>query len=120
MRKQRYMIVEHPIEKDVANNFHGMKVHIHDHIGNYNWHRLDADHILLLGTYSVVSHKLLHSLTTVSVLPVVSSGKTVADSAKARHYMALKFRIPIKDHHTMSDLIEHAEIHFGPMLTPDF
>ena len=119
MRKQGYMVVEHPIEKDTAEDFHSMVVHIHHHLGNYNWARLDDKHVLLLGTYSASSHNYLHSLATVTVLPHASSTKPVANILKEHHYRAVQSGMPIEDHHTMSDLIEHAEVLYGPLLSPD-
>lgn len=123
MVRTRYMIVDHHTSKDqVGIDEKGGFVNalcIHGCLGTYHWARLSEDHVLVVSDYSLTHHQTLKQHGSVSVLPVVSSGKSLSKhlQAKPQHWESLKKRLPLDESSTMGDAVELFEDHFGPVFS---
>jgi hypothetical protein len=119
------MIVDHPASQEKLHLSADRKnvlgqLPVHGLLGNYHWARLNAQHVLVTADYSIASHVALAVHPAVSVLPVISSGKTLFKHLNNRkdHLQAL-IDIGIDDEGTMSDFIEIAESRYGPIFSPE-
>jgi hypothetical protein len=119
MFRHRLMVVEHPVSRDKGKSFAEMAIHIHSLLGTYHWARLDENHVLLTGNYPIKHHDKLHNMETVSVMPPMASGRTIKEKLKDKHYVVLANRLHLAPEHNMSDLIETAEQHYGPLFSPE-
>jgi hypothetical protein len=120
MHRHRYMVVEHPVENeqhDASKKFEEFVLPIHTMLGTYHWMRLDDKHVFVTGNYEVSNHHTLHNHPKVSVLPIVSSGKSLKKHiTKEPHWNALAFgKLTLSEDATASDAVEAAEAAFGPL-----
>jgi len=127
MRK-RYLVVSHPVEEEqhkiVDNKIVG-KQPAHDLLSGYHWVRLDKAHILLLAETPLHTHKELHAHDKVSVLPSITSSKSLHHhftnklTNKHHHHNSLINHFGIDETHTMEDLQGMIESKYGPLFSLD-
>lgn len=119
MKKLRYMVVEHSRDEEelyIENGEVVGQVPIHHLLGAYHWTRLDDQHVLLMGSYSISHHATLANHEKVSVLPVMHSSKYIQNhEMKEQHKQALRAALRLDDDHTMEHVIEKLETHHSPI-----
>lgn len=124
MLKQRYMIVEYHEHQEAALGIHenGSLVNhlpLHSMLGTYHWSRLDAEHVLLLGVYSVSKQPELDAHQAVSVLPHLASTKHLHKGVrKDAHWQALSKSLGLAAPSTMSDVVDALHTVHGPLYAP--
>jgi len=117
MQRHRYLIVEHsyaPSEK-----FEETMLPVHTLLGTYHWAKLDDQHVFVTAKYALSHHTRIQGHAKVSVLPSMSSGKTLVSHLKDRHWQALSAKLGLDHTATMTDAVELAEQVFGPVFSPD-
>lgn len=119
-----YMTVEHHESTNlelVGNSIQG-QVPIHHLLSNYYWTRLDAEHILLVGSHSLSVHKDLHEHPKVVMLPYLHHRKTIHDhyhqKDKMKHHEALSKNLGLDHDATMQEVVDAAISKHGHIFTP--
>ena len=126
MVRQRYMILEYHRDTEnklVINNAGTLENHlpIHELLISHHWSRLDDEHVVVLGTYSIGNHKHLENHTRLSILPHLASAKPLHTAVKHQnHWHSLRQAVRADDIPlTMTDIVDDLEaIHgtvFGPL-----
>ena len=124
MQRQRYMIVEYSLatEKALGLDAQGFLVnhmHLHELLATYHWSRLDNDHVIVLGNYSISKQKELDNHPAVTILPHLASTKHLHKvSKKPAHWLALKSSLSLDDPSTMSDVVDVLHTIHGPIYAP--
>lgn len=115
------MIVDHPVAAHASKKLEAFAIPIHTMLGTYTWARLDDAHVFVTGTYEISMHDRLAKHPSVSVLPSVSSGKTLQSHLKQKdsHWNALAQKLSLDSNASMSDLIDAAEAKFGAAFSLD-
>ena len=79
-------------------------------------------------TYNIAHHQALQKHPKVTVLPSISSGHkinnlrlaaTATANPKHKHYSALQTALQLSDDKTMADVIEAAELKYGPVFSTE-
>lgn len=120
------MTVEHheSINLELVDNRIEGHVPIHYLLSNYYWTRLDADHVILVGSHSLSVHKELHEHSKVVVLPYLHHRKTIREhyqqKDKMAHHNALATNLELNDDDTMQELIDAVVVKHGHVFAPKY
>lgn len=91
---------------------------IHDLVGNYHWHRLDDEHVIMVADYPVKNHKEIDKHPAVTIIPSLGSSKKLHKHiSKQKHLDAIRKHFDITEDHTSEDLLDQLADKFGPMFT---
>lgn len=122
MLRIRYMIVDHP--HAVAQNLHvegerfvGTALPA-DMVPHHHWHRLDANTVIVKGTYHDRHHKTLMAASGVTVLPATFSRQTIHQAIEAQgnrhhHKVLTDHAMPYDEKLVTADLVDWIAHHFS-------
>lgn len=120
----KYMTIAH--HESVAHCIENGKVlgrvPVHNLMSNYYWTRLDAEHILLMGSHPLSSHNALNEHPDVVVLPFLHHRKTLKEHYKHKdkmgHHAALSKNLSLDEDATMQELVDAAIAKHGAVFAP--